>query len=676
MSIRQRIYIASLTPLAFAVVVLGLMAYDFWKSYSASKTVEEVAKLTKAALELVHEFQKERGMSAGYIGSSGAKFGEKLRNQRKLTDEKIRLFKEVVSQDSFTERAHGILRTVLADIEKVKEIRRRVDALDIDKIEVVKFYTKINNDLISLIGTVVHLAHNIDIGIKIIALREFSSAKDLEGIKRALLSVVFAQDRFDEELLVKYTEIDSQEKAFLKSFFDLAPEEFKKIYLEMKKAPSFVEAERLEKLALEKRSGYGVDPEHWFDVQTKKINGLKGLEDYMLQNITQAAIAHEKEMLSKFAFTVGISTLLLLLTGFFVYKALKTVSGRIDWVVQWVKDTAENMEFEKAKALREDQADDEFRVLEKAIVTMFTSFGEVVNAIASIMRELAQGHFNRRVEGSYKGDIKVLVDNINLSLENLQRAVNSIKEVMSQVARGDLKTRIENVYKGDLSELVDYINSSLNDLQNLLIGIRDDIAEVTSNIASITTSVDETSEAIRQISEETFRARSISSDMEEAIEKGKTKVELMDSTMANIVKVSKDISSITETIVTIAEQTNLLALNAAIEAARAGEMGRGFAVVADEVRRLAEISGNAAKEIASLVEKTLGTVEEGKSASEEVVQSFSNIEKVSKEIVSVIDAIATAMEEQSRAVDIIRENVTEILKSTERIEENMKKFNL
>ena len=107
-------------------------------------------------------------------------------------------------------------------------------------------------------------------------------------------------------------------------------------------------------------------------------------------------------------------------------------------------------------------------------------------------------------------------------------------------------------------------------------------------------------------------------------------------------------------------------------------MGRGFAVVADEVRRLAEISGNAAKEIASLVEKALNTVEEGRVASEEMVESYRKIESVTKEIAAVIDTIATAMEEQSRAVDIIRDNMTDITgiseKNTASVKEMVKEI--
>ncbi len=321
---------------------------------------------------------------------------------------------------------------------------------------------------------------------------------------------------------------------------------------------------------------------------------------------------------------------------------------------------------------------------------IINNIGELSGKVEELSKNMrfSQIEFKR-----FKNELDRLVDSLNKMVGDIGSAISSIRNVMMQVSKGNLRVRVEGDYRGSLEELKNYVNSSLNDLQEALRNVKEGLESIAgsikvlggnagrieqendnlnSSIASIMTSIDEVSEAVRQISEETLRARNVSMDMEESIKTGKDKVDVMHSAMGNIVDVSREISSITETIITIAEQTNLLALNAAIEAARAGEMGRGFAVVADEVRRLAEISGNAAKQIAELVEKALNTVEDGRVASEDVVESYKKIEEVTKEIAGIIDSIATAMEEQSRAIDIIRDNMTEITAVSEKNTESVK----
>jgi methyl-accepting chemotaxis protein len=63
----------------------------------------------------------------------------------------------------------------------------------------------------------------------------------------------------------------------------------------------------------------------------------------------------------------------------------------------------------------------------------------------------------------------------------------------------------------------------------------------------------------------------------------------------------KSIAQKTQVINDIVFQTKLLSFNASVEAARAGEQGKGFAVVAEEVGNLAQMSGNAAKEISDIL---------------------------------------------------------------------------
>jgi methyl-accepting chemotaxis protein len=116
----------------------------------------------------------------------------------------------------------------------------------------------------------------------------------------------------------------------------------------------------------------------------------------------------------------------------------------------------------------------------------------------------------------------------------------------------------------------------------------------------------------------------------------------------SLVTVTRRINDFIGSIGDIADQTNLLALNAAIEAARAGKDGRGFAVVADEVRRLADQSGQAAREVGTLVgaiQKQMTQVATTMKRGEQVV---GGVEELSAEALKALEAIvrSTAAAEQ------------------------------
>ena len=78
--------------------------------------------------------------------------------------------------------------------------------------------------------------------------------------------------------------------------------------------------------------------------------------------------------------------------------------------------------------------------------------------------------------------------------------------------------------------------------------------------------------------------------------------------VSNILQVISEIGNKTKVINDIVFQTKLLSFNASVEAARAGEHGKGFAVVAEEVGNLAQMSGNASKEISQMLEGSMQQV--------------------------------------------------------------------
>lgn len=86
-------------------------------------------------------------------------------------------------------------------------------------------------------------------------------------------------------------------------------------------------------------------------------------------------------------------------------------------------------------------------------------------------------------------------------------------------------------------------------------------------------------------------------------------VDYSNQQITEIVQVIKEIGLKTKVINDIVFQTKLLSFNASVEAARAGDQGKGFAVVAEEVGNLAQMSGNAAKEITELLDNSIHKVE-------------------------------------------------------------------
>ena len=156
----------------------------------------------------------------------------------------------------------------------------------------------------------------------------------------------------------------------------------------------------------------------------------------------------------------------------------------------------------------------------------------------------------------------------------------------------------------------------------------------------------------------------------------------LNTEVEEIVKVISDIENKTKIINEIVFQTKLLSFNASVEAARAGEHGKGFAVVAEEVGNLAQMSGNAAKEISEMldsgvsrvkdiIEKSKVKVETSTTIGNQKVTSSKKLVDEAKVVMDSIleniekvkgmnDDIALAANEQSKGVREINRSITEI----------------
>jgi len=131
--------------------------------------------------------------------------------------------------------------------------------------------------------------------------------------------------------------------------------------------------------------------------------------------------------------------------------------------------------------------------------------------------------------------------------------------------------------------------------------------------------------------------------------------------ISNIATVIAEIGDKTKVINDIVFQTKLLSFNASVEAARAGEHGKGFAVVAEEVGNLAQMSGNAAKEISEMLDESIRKVKDIVTISTQKVEVLvdDGRKKVKSGIV-IVDECGSILNEVVKNVDDLKNMVSEI----------------
>lgn len=313
---KGRITILTVVPL---IVVLLFAYFLISEGYRQVKNVESLEKgivLSTKISAVVHELQKERGRSAGFLGSGGKEFKEELKEQRLLTDRAISELKSAVDREylaALPEETKRVIERVISDeLNSISEVRNKVDKREISLKDAVSFYTRLNNELIDAIGEIAKVSDNASVARELTAYADFLYAKEKMGLERAILSVAFSRDRFDLPLFKKFVNLLAQQKAFIKSFELVASGNVVSYYRKtVLSSDPAREVARLEKLALSVpfEGGFNVDPNYWFGVITKKIDLMKKVEDYISRDLLSKVEVIKGETKGKLIMVVVLSAL-------------------------------------------------------------------------------------------------------------------------------------------------------------------------------------------------------------------------------------------------------------------------------------------------------------------------------------------------------------------------------
>ncbi|MDH5716213.1 MAG: methyl-accepting chemotaxis protein [Spirochaetia bacterium] len=554
------IFFPTVSLLYFSLVTIN----EKYKIYTEMQTLEALADFGVKISEMVHETQKERGASAGYLGAKGTQFQDELASQRKATDLKREIVLDMYKNFNalaYPEEFNTNLKETFETVAKLDEWRKNVSSLKISGAEAVKLYTHLNEHLLEIVGFVSKLSTNAEISTLASAYVNFIQGKERTGIERAVLSNAFAANKFIGDNFLKFNSLVTQQKTYTSVFLTFANKNQKDFYTEKMNNDAVKKVTEMENIANEKSTtgNFGIDAVYWFETITKKINILKEIEDKLSDDLLKKAHDVEMKALTVFSSFGIIGSLALILSLFFVYLISNVIVNRINETKNSFDKLADgdiNLEIK-------NEGTDELGKMLSAMKRMIVSTQE----FSHIMEEIANGKLSVKVTPRSDKDVMGI-------------ALKTMTEKMAQIIKSIAQSS-QSLYAAseEVSRSADMMSSSAG--------------EQSANVEEISATIEELSAIASNNFENSKQTNSMALNSVKESEESETAVKGTVDAMTNI---SKKINVVQD----IASQTNLLALNAAIEAARAGKFGKGFAVVAAEIQELAEKSQVAAKEINSL----------------------------------------------------------------------------
>ncbi len=326
----------------FAVIIIPLivvlLAFDFLELRHNFLNYKDAVRLNQAITvgieinHVVHEIQKERSISSGFIANKGDSFTKELQLQRKKTNNTLNRYLKELEGEGLGE----LLKIHKEDLERLNTYFQRLESLrkEIDEQRIIsknsiQGFSDINNVALNTVNMLIDETRDKEVAQQVHALIYFLKSKEFASIERAIGTQAFSLNHLSFNLYNRFTTLVANQNAYTDAFKIIANKNFITYYGNLVKGNTIDEIGRMRDVLFE-NDVLQEDPTHWYQVSTDKINLLKKVEEY-ISDFIQTSVQEIKRRSVKSFWTFLILDIIIGIIAFWlmtviVSNLLKNVS--------------------------------------------------------------------------------------------------------------------------------------------------------------------------------------------------------------------------------------------------------------------------------------------------------------------------------------------------------------
>ncbi|MFT7860506.1 MAG: ATP-binding protein [Sulfurimonas sp.] len=355
LGLKNRLRLISLLPIIILFGITSYFVYDSYENYKAAQHLQDRLSVNKELNDLVNNISRERGMTVMYLGNSSPNTFKSLQKQRRIVDEKAKLYFEHIDAQAAKERSQTLkdeTKLLKTAFEKIISTRKlvneqktdfktvyervygNVEKIAIDQLEEITEHqldTKINNYAATYLAFV-HASENTS------SERDFLSFAIARGTNldadevNNWINLVTRADALSYDLLK-----DDEVKSTLDEIF--INEDMKELFedVNMERAGVMISAAT--------GSKFQTNPGVWFAMLSEKSNAISEGQNIVLEAMDARALEVKQEAIQFLAitFAIWLISIILAILGYLLSNEIqKNIKNLEEVLIRVAEDATEH----------------------------------------------------------------------------------------------------------------------------------------------------------------------------------------------------------------------------------------------------------------------------------------------------------------------------------------------